>query len=340
MTWLPVNQGRYSTVSRGAKFARSVGGDPQGVVQNQNLVLTELALGRSQRRQMLGQQIMRTIQVQQIWFEYMRVPNDHLVHVDTRRPMRAEYATRDWTPTYESDRVQRYGLATMRDVDEYRNADNWLDLASRDAALAGAGVELDLELARRDLLITAANYPAGHVTTLAANSEFNHPTNGDARTALRAASAPIRTAFNLGFEDIGVAFTRVTADAAMEDPVLKAAKVNTSILAPTAAELATYYGFGEVVIGDVIVATDAGSVPASAYGDVAILYAIDGSPEFDTTHGEETWFAEFTFNSGVASTPFTQNNPTATYYPWDAYAKPKLINASRGALVLNCSTEV
>lgn len=327
--WIPTARGLALTSDRAGLQL-----DEQ--LQQIDPILTALVRGRGQRSVMLGQSIFRQIPVPNTTYQWLKIPHTHLVPIATERPMRADYAERDWKPTYETGKVVRHGFATRRDIDEYVNADNQLDLRVRDAMLSRMTVELDLELKRAALLIASGSYPVANVTTLAAGSEFNG-VSGDSRAAIRVASAPIRTMFNVSYDQIAVHLSRESADAAMDDPTFLANKVNTSVAAPMETELASYWGVGRVVVGDALTAVDEATDPVSAYGDVAILSLIDNAPEFDTSHGVETFAAEFTKQSGVANAPFQREINSSIYWPWTAWAKAQFINNAAGALILNCA---
>lgn len=329
-----ITQGRSDGLA-----VRAVGTSPELLNQEFDPILTALAQGRGQRTTMLSKMILPQTPVSKASFQWRQYKNEHLMSLDTRRAMEAPYNTRSWTHSVQSANVTYYGLATPRDVRVQANADEDLNMRLRDLTLARQGVELNQEIVAADLLKTAGSYPAGNVTTLAGGSEFNDPTNGDSRVAIRALATTIAEQFNQGADSINVAITQATANAAMDDPVFIARSYNLSIESPneTADTLRRYWGVKSVVIGDALSSVDADTAPTSVYGDIAILWLDEGMPMHDTSYGATSFGRHFTLNSGVASTPYYQESNTTWYYPWDAADVPLLINNTAGGLLLNCA---
>lgn len=311
--------------------------DPAENLQS-NPFVTSLVLGRGFNRIYPGARMWPRFNAD--WkFQYTRFGTESMRLRDTERPMRAPYKVDGFQPSYEDSSLKRYSWATMRDKDEFRISTPNLNLQVNCGVYSRRITEQDIERVRREAILTDANYPAGHVVTLGAGDEFNAAT-GDARPFIQAAAEIIALKLGVEWSQLSLFMPHTAFAAAINDPTFLAAWFLNSTTVPTEADLAKYYGIGEVWTANPVHFTDAG-VATYSWPDTSVLY-FTGDPQMDTSFGEPAWGRTFAWNQGgISSSMISIDWPeTANAFPWTDYARPLMLTSEAAVLIKNCSTTV
>jgi hypothetical protein len=305
-----------------------------------NPILTDLVLGQPQVLTFPGQRILRPITAPARLFQYEKWGNERLKAFDTERALRADIKHGDFQVTQETSFLKRFSFGVLKDVDELGNAAPNYEMASKSAAFARTIVEMDIERRRRDLLIATSSYASGHVTTLTGGSEWDSA-GGDSKSNIRDAAKLICAKTGLQMEQLSVFLTYGALEAAKEDPLFLASRMNFDASTPTVSALQEYWGIGPVWSANPIEADgDSDTDIVAMYGDVAIIYYPGGAAGYDKTWGDLTFGVDFKWNKGVASTPFYLPQKTSWFYPWTDYSNPAIINVNAAALIKNTSSVV
>lgn len=305
-----------------------------------NPILTELVLGQPQVLTFPGQRILRPITAPARLFQYQAWGNERLKAFDTERALRAEIKHGDFRVSQETGFLKRFSFGVLKDQDELANAAPSYGMSEKSSAFSRTIVEMDIERRRRDLLLASSSYAAGHVTTLGAGSEWD-AAGGDSKANIRDIGKLICAKTGLQMEQLEVFLTYGALEAAKEDPLFLASRMNYDASTPTVAALQEYWGMGNVWSANPIEADgDSDTDIVAMYGDCAIVYYPGNAAGYDTSWGDLTFGVDFKWNKGVASSPFYIQNRTSWFFPWTDYSNPAIINVNAAGIVKNCSSVV
>lgn len=305
------------------------------VMLGNDALVTELVLGTPQDLRLPGESILPPITVDGYQFKWTKLGVEHLKQIDTERGMRAPIAHGDWRAETEGAILKRFSFRVLKDADEISNAEPSLRIRERSAMLARRIVRLDIERRRRDILMASGTYPVANVLAIAGGSEWN-TANGDSRADVRSMVNSIVTSTGVMPEELVVWLSLAAFEAAKDDPVFLAVRSNFTADTPDEVALARYWGVGRVWTSNPVELKDDGTVGAM-YSDSALIYWPGTGSAYDTEYGDFRFGATFTWNRGVASTPYYDNTITSWSFPWTDYALPKVITPGAAALITNCA---
>ena len=312
--------------------ARAADNPIENVQLNQDPLVTELVLGQPQATFIPGTRLFPSINVQNWVFEYTTLSNEHLGRYETERSMRAPILHGDWSAQTTPAKLRRYSFRILKDIDELTNAHPTLRIRERSAALARRIVMMNLERNKRDLAVLAASYPGGHDVTLGGGSEWDSA-GGDSRTNVRTATAALSTATGLMPSDFSVFLSLSSFEAALSDPVFLAARGNYTTDIADEVILQKYWGTGPVFVGNPV--EEIAGIVTPMYADVAILFYDGSATGMSTDFGDLTWSANFTWNRGVASSPWFDPVHTSWSFPWTEYSHPTILTPNSGYIIRN-----
>lgn len=302
---------------------------------DQDPLVTALVLGTPQLRTMPSEQILRPIGVDQVTFKWQSYGVERLRAYDTERALRADIKHADWKVSYASDSLKRYSMSVPKDTAEMANAHPNVRVREVSSRMARDIVKLNIERIAASLLTTVTTYPASHRLALAAGSEFN-AAGGDSNASMQTVIEAICDDTGLQPNDLKVFLPNKSYRAALQDPVFRAIRGYQTTQVANLSTLADYWGVGEVFTGNVRVASDA-DVVSDLYGDVAILFYPGAGAAFDTTYGDLTFGATFSWNRGMALEPWYEPKSTTWYFPWEEWVKHNVINGYCAGIITNCA---
>lgn len=311
-----------------------------------NIPVTELVLGQPFRRDMLGDMLFRKIAVP--WnFQYQKFDLAMHQKKDAKRAFQSRYQSSGMTVDTVASKLARYGWETMLDKDIIgiaNEADSLLGgvplrIQERMQKLSKRIVDLSLEYDRSVIALAAGSYSSSPDldTTLGAGSEFNDATNGDSRTAIRTMASAVAAANGaLQITDIDVYLTHLAFEAAQDDPLFVSRRQYQNQAAATAADLQSYWGVGQVFVGDAHYTTDNATL-TSMYGDVAILRVSKNLSQFDQEEGQLDSFVAFKWRGTAGAVqPYYDPKISSWCFPWDDYEKQAAVTTTAAGIIRNC----
>lgn len=299
-------------------------------------LVTDLVLGFPSDLGYPGERILPRKQAPKYNFSYQINDKSHMVRHDTLRAMRAPIRLGDFQTTTATAKLDRFSFGTMRDVDEIANAASELRLREKSARFGRRIVNLDIESRRAALLTNTANYDASNVVTISSGFEWN-TSSGDSRTDVRTILRNLQATTGMAWDRWTVWLEGTSYSAALEDPIFLATRSNFTADTSDAAALARYWGVKSVWTSTPMLAATASSAASQMYGDKAIIYFDGEGMDLDAEFGDFVFGHTFTWNGGVASTPFYNEERTSWIFPWTDYAKPLILQNLVGGLIVNCA---
>lgn len=305
---------------------------------NVDYMVTALLEGTPSRRTLPGASIFTNVPVGNWAFQWTRMKNERMRPYEAKRAMRAATRTVDFGWETLEGKLSRYSLAASADTDELNNAHPSLALRQKKASFARMLVEMEMEREKRDLLVTATNYPASHRLAIGAGDEWN-TINGDSRDNVRSMADAVGADTGIMLNELTVFLGYEAYQAAIEDPIFLASRSNYNADTPDLAALARFWGVARVWTARPVEFDTEGTTLSDMYGDIAILYpepSIFNQSDWDTEYGDYVFAVNFAYNKGIAQQAWFDELHTTWYFPYHAYSSPKIVNNTVAAIITNC----
>lgn len=297
-------------------------------------VITDLVLGQPVQRRYPGERILPRKMAPAYRFGYRRNDNSHIVHHNTERPMRSPIRLGDQEEEKDTATLRRFSFGTLRDVDEIVNASSELRIREKSAAFGRRIVNLDIEYRRSIMLQDPASYAVANVLAIPAGLEWDSG-NGDMRANIRTVLSALQASTGIPWDEWTGWASGSTFHAMLQDSVFLSQRANYSTDTPDAGALARFVGMKEIWTSTPMIAPTKSSAAVPMYGDVFIIYYDGGAQDLDAEFGDIVFGHTFSWNGGVASTPFYDDIRTSWVFPWTDYALPLLLSANAGGLITN-----
>lgn len=296
-------------------------------------VVTGLVLGTPRPFELASKKIAKRFNVTNVQFQYRIFGLEAFrLRSDVKRGPSASIRSAKFETDRTTDKLERFTFAFESDSAEIANSIG-IDVAATNYYMARAIVENATEYEFAAMITDSANYPVGHVVTIAGGSEWD-AAGGDSLDDINTIAAAISTAARIPKAALSVYLPHESLEAALMDPIFLAQVQALQIPAPTIDNLRQYWGVKEVVTSNAAYADDTDAL-IGFYGDTAIVWYDQGPIVQEQAHGQYVFCTEFAWNDGYALEPIYEARETNWLFPWEMWVKYKITSPYVGGLILN-----